>query len=181
MTAGFPGGTNARANELGRGLTPTGFATLLGVLVVMVFPTVVAGTQTFFFRDYGLFSYPLACYHRENFWRKEIPLWNPLNDCGIPFLAQWNTLVCYPLSALYLFLPLPWSLGIFCLFHLWLAGVGMYFLAFRWTGNRFSASVAGVTFVFNGLTLNCLMWPNNIAALGWMPWVINSVEAAWET
>jgi hypothetical protein len=32
--------------------------------------------------------------------------------------------------------------------------------------------VAGVAFAFNGLTLNCLMWPNNIAALGWMPWVV---------
>jgi hypothetical protein len=46
----------------------------------------------------------------------------------------------------------------------------MYFLARDWTGNPFAATLAGVAFAFNGLTLNCLMWPNNIDALGWMPW-----------
>jgi hypothetical protein len=54
----------------------------------------------------------------------------------------------------------------------------MYFLARRWTGNGLAASVAGVAFAFNGLTLNCLMWPNNIAALGWTPWVVLCVERA---
>jgi len=54
----------------------------------------------------------------------------------------------------------------------------MYFLARRWTANGLAASVAGMAFAFNGLTLNCLMWPNNIAALGWMPWVVVVVERA---
>jgi hypothetical protein len=52
----------------------------------------------------------------------------------------------------------------------------MYFLARQWTGMRLAAAVAGMAFAFNGLTLNCLMWPNNIAALGWMPWVVLFVE-----
>jgi hypothetical protein len=68
-----------------------------------------------------------------------MPLWNPLNNCGMPFLAQWNTLSLYPLSLIYLLLPMPWSLGIFCLAHLFLAGMGMYYLAFRWTGHRLAA------------------------------------------
>ena len=121
------------------------------------------------FRDYGLFGYPLAFYHRESFWRGEVPLWNPLNDCGIPFLAQWSTMVLYPGSLFYLLLPLSWSLGVFCLAHLFLAGLGMYFLAHRWTANRLAASVAGLAFAFNGFTLSSLMWPNCTASLGWMP------------
>src|SRR5204863_4679999 len=88
------------------------------------------------------------------------------------------TLVLYPGSLFYLLLPLSWSLAVFCLLHQFLAGMGMFCLASRWTGNRLAASVAGVAFAFNGLTLNCLMWPNNIAALGWMPWVVLLVEQA---
>src|SRR5205814_7319412 len=141
---------------------------------------VVLGARAFFFRDFGRFGYPLAFHHRESFWNGEIPLWNPLNNFGLPFLAQWNTLVLYPGSLFYLLLPLPWSVSMFCLAHQFWAGLGMYCLARRWTGNRLGASVAGMTFAFNGLTLNCLMWPNNIAALGWMPWVVLCVERGWQ-
>ncbi|MEW6304881.1 MAG: hypothetical protein AB1705_15505 [Verrucomicrobiota bacterium] len=155
------------------------FAFLLACVFVASFPEVLTGARTFVVRDFGFFGYPLAHYHREAFWRGEIPLWNPLSYCGLPFLAQWNSLVCYPLSLFYLLFPLAWSLPVFCLGHLWLGGVGMYCLAHRWTGSRFAASVAGLAFAFNGLTLNSLMWPNNCAALGWMPWVVWLVERGW--
>ena len=72
------------------------FALLLGALILVGFPAVLAGTQSFYIRDFGYFGYPLAAYHRDCFWRGEIPLWNPLSCNGVPFLAQWNTLVLYP-------------------------------------------------------------------------------------
>jgi hypothetical protein len=160
-------------------LTPGRFAIVLAISIFAAYPEVVLGLQTFYYRDFGFFGYPLARYHRESFWHGEIPLWNPLNNCGLPFLAQWNTLVLYPGSLFYLLFPLSWSLGVFCLLHQFLGGMGMYCLASRWTGNRLAASVAGVAYAFNGLTLNCLMWPNNIAALGWLPWVILVSQRAW--
>ncbi len=159
--------------------TPGRFAALLAALTFVAYPEVVTGARTFFHRDFAVFGYPLAFYHREGFWRGEFPLWNPLNDCGLPFLAQWNTMTFYPLSLFYLLLPLSWSLGVFCLIHLFLAGLGMYFLAHRWTQNRFAAALAGVAFSFNALMLNCLMWPNNISALAWLPWLVLSVERGW--
>src|ERR1700732_3526236 len=95
-------------------LTPRHFGLILGLLVVAAFPQVIFGRETFAARDFGYFGYPLAYYFRESFWRGEIPLWNPLNDCGIPFLAQWNTQVLYPPALFYLIFPLSWSLGVFC-------------------------------------------------------------------
>jgi len=159
-------------------LTRGRFAAILALLIFAAYWQVVLGWQTFYYRDFGFFGYPLAHYHRESFWRGEIPLWNPLNNCGLPFLAQWNTLVLYPGSLFYLLFPPSWSLAVFCLLHQFLAGMGMYSLACYWTRNRLAASVAGLTFAFNGLTLNCLMWPNNIAALAWMPWVVLSLQRA---
>ena len=158
--------------------TPGRFAFILAASIFAAYPEVVLGMRTFFFRDFGYFGYPLAFHHRESFWRGELPLWNPLSNCGLPFLAQWNTMTLYPGSAFYLLFPLSWSLGVFCLLHQFLAGLGMYFLARDWTGSRLAASVAGLAFAFNGLILNCLMWPNNIAALGWMPWVVLLTERA---
>ena len=138
------------------------------------------GTQTFFYQDFGLFTYPVAQHARESFWRGEIPLWNPLNNCGVPFLAQWNTSVCYPLSLIYLLLPLPWSLNFLASSIMVLAGVGMYLLlAHRLTQNRLAASIAGLGFALNGLILNCLLWTSNLAALSWQPLVILCVIQAW--
>jgi hypothetical protein len=159
--------------------TPRRFGAVLALMVLASFPEVALGLKTFVHRDFGLFGYPLAFYHRECFWRGELPLWNPYNNGGLPFLAQWNTMVLYPGSLIYLLLPLPWSLNLFCLVHLFWAGLGMYWLTLRWTGHRLAAAIAGVAFAFNGLTLNALMWPNNIAALGWMPWVVWLVEKGW--
>jgi hypothetical protein len=159
--------------------TPGRFAALLAALIFVAYPEVVIGLRTFYHRDFAVFGYPLAYYHRASFWRGEVPLWNALNDCGLPFLAQWNTMTLYPLSLFYLLLPLSWSLGVFCLLHLFFAGLGMYFLAHRWTGNRFAAAFAGLAFSFNALMLNCLMWPNNISALGWLPWLVLWAERGW--
>jgi hypothetical protein len=161
-------------------LTLGRFALLLAVLILATFPDVLLGGRTFFYRDFGGFGYPIAFYHRQCFWRGEIPLWNPLNNCGLPFLAQWNTLVLYPGSLIYLLLPLPFSLNLFCLVHLFLGGLGMYWLAHRWTGQRLPAAVAGIAFAFNGLTLDALQWPAVSAALAWMPWVVASAERGWQ-
>jgi hypothetical protein len=168
-----------RRSSLDAWFSPSRFLLLAASLVGACFLPVIIGQETFFFRDFAIFSYPLAAYHRESFWRGELPLWNPFNYCGLPFLAQWNTLVLYPFSLIYLIFPLPWSLNVFCLGHMVLAALGMYLLARRWSGSNFAGAVAGLGFIFGGVVLSCLKWPNNIAALGWMPWVVLATERAW--
>src|SRR5215813_8585045 len=68
------------------------FSLALALAIFAAFPQVLLGIQTFVVRDFGFFAYPLAHFQRECFWRGELPLWNPYNNCGVPFLAQWNTM-----------------------------------------------------------------------------------------
>jgi hypothetical protein len=150
----------------------------LGLLIVISVPGVVLGADAFFYRDTGLFSYPVAYYLRDSLRHGQWPLWNPCSNCGAPFLAQWNTLALYPFSLFYVLLPMPWALNFFLLGHLLLAGSGMYRLAHDWFGSRFAASVAALTFAWNGLSLQFLMWPCHNAALAWMPWVILHAQRA---
>ncbi len=156
-----------------------GFAILLALALAAAFPGVLLGLESFVFRDFGYYGYPLAHHLRESLWRGELPLWNPLNNAGLPFLAQWSTLVLYPPSLLFVLLPLPWSLNFFQLIHLWLGGLGAFLLARHWTQHSLGAALAGLAFTFNGLSLNGLIWPHLTAALAWMPWVILSSEKAW--
>jgi hypothetical protein len=160
-------------------LTFRTFALLLGVLVLAAFPQVFLGREVFFFRDFGSLGYPFAWHLRESLWRGELPLWNPLVNCGVPFLAQWGPMVLYPFNLFYVLLPMPWSLSVFGLLHLWWGGLGMYRLAGEWTGRRFAAAFAGVGFAFGGVMVASLVWPNYMVALGWMPWMVWLVQRAW--
>ena len=152
---------------------------MLGLLVVGANWKAVFGGETFVLRDFTTFGYPLAAHVKASFWAGELPLWSPFNECGHPFLAQWNTMSLYPPIILYLLLPLSWALGVFCLIHQYLGGLGMYFLARRWSRNSHGACLAGVIYAFNGIMQTSLMWPNNIAALGALPWVALIVRLAW--
>jgi hypothetical protein len=164
--------------------TAAGFFTLrnfalgLAVLVVVSFTDVVFGWRSFFTRDFSNFGYPIAYHVQQSYRAGEVPLWNPYNLAGMPFLAQWNTLALYPPSLIYILLPLPWSLNLFNLLHLYLGGLGMFCLARRWTNDGRAAGVAGIGYAFGGLMVSCLMWPNNIAALGWLPTVLLAGERA---
>src|SRR5712691_9904621 len=79
-------------------LTPGRFAALLALLILAAFPKVALGLHSFVYRDYGVLGYPFIHYARESFWRGELPLWNPLSNCGAPFLGQWGTMTLYPFS-----------------------------------------------------------------------------------
>ena len=159
-------------------LTLPRFAILLAVLLLASFPDVIFGWRSFFTRDFANFGYPLAWHVQQSYRAGEIPLWNPYNFAGLPFLAQWNTLALYPPSLIYILLPLPWSLNCFNVLHLYLGGLGMFCLARRWLRDGRAASVAGVAYAFSGLMVSSLMWPNNMAALGWLPFVLLTGERA---
>lgn len=163
----------------GGGMRTWVFGLVLLGLLLAAFPQVMLGLHSFVYRDYGVLGYPFVHFHHESFWRGEFPLWNPYSNCGAPFMAQWGTMTLYPGSLIYLLLPLPWSLGFFCLAHLALGGAGMFALARRWVGGGFPAGVAGMAWVFCGTTFSCLMWPNYAVALGWMPWVVLLAERSW--
>jgi len=159
--------------------TPPRFAAFLLLAFVLAFPGIWLGTETFFRSDYGVMAYPAAHYLRQSLRAGELPLWNPLSNCGAPFLAQWGTMCLYPGSLFFVALPMPWALGVFCLLHLWLGGLGARALAERWTGNRFAAAVGGTAFALNGASLACITWPNYCVALGWLPWIVLLTEQAW--
>jgi len=162
-------------NDVSGWFTPSRFFLTISICLFTAFPEVITGVATFVFRDYGIFSYPNAYYLRQSFWKGEIPFWNPLSSCGIPFLAQWNTQVLYPFSFFYLIFPLEWSLTMSNLLHQLFGGIGAYLLLFMLSKNRLGAAVGAIIYTFNGLTMNCVMWQSTIAALGWAPWFISAI------
>lgn len=159
--------------------TPGRFTALLAALLFVAHWPALVGGQAFFYRDYGFLGYPFAWFHKQTFLAGEFPHWNSLIHCGVPFFAQWNTMVLYPGSLIYVLFPLPWSLAWFCVLHLLLAGVGMYRLGRETTGSNFAGAIGGTAFPFCGLVLGCLIYPNYLVAFAWMPWLLSTARQAW--
>jgi Bacterial membrane protein YfhO len=171
------GANSNGVDDSGGWATSRRFLWLLGAAIFAAFPLVATGGRTLFSRDFGALGYPGAVFLRDCLFRGELPLWNPDSHCGVPFLAQMGT--WYPPGWLALLLPLPWALNFSMLAHLFFGGAGMHRLARRWGLGELPAAFAAFAFVFNGVTLSCLLWGNYIASLAWLPWVVLAVTAAW--
>lgn len=159
-------------------LTPRISISLIAVALVAVFWQVIIGADVFFYRDAGALGYPMEFFQKQSLAHGQLPLWDPYNHCGVPFLAQWGR--WYPISFLGQILPLAWFTNVSIILHLFWGGAGMYWLCRRWQVGQFGSTFAAIAFIFNGVTFSCLTWSNYIACLAWLPWVVGSAIAAWK-
>lgn len=113
---------------------------------------------------------------RQSLSMGEIPLWNPHQFSGIPFLAAGQQSAFYPLSILYYILPLASAYGWFMVVNVGLAGVFMYGFALNMGINRWGAMVAGVTYQLCGFFIASAVHPMIIGAAVWLPLILWMVE-----
>ena len=113
---------------------------------------------------------------REQLAQGEIPLWNPYQFSGIPFLAAGQQSALYPFSLLYYVLPLPAAYGWFTVVQLWLAGVFMYLFLRGLAVGRLGALVAGVTYQLSAFFVINAVFPMIMAAAVWLPLLLLMVE-----
>ena len=98
------------------------------------------------------------------------PLWNPYLFLGVPFLANPQAAVLYPLHW-----PLSWlrpeqALVWSAILHAWLAAGFTYTFARRSLGrSRLAAWLAGLIFGLGGFTLARVENINQLNALAWLP------------
>ena len=100
----------------------------------------------------------------------QMPLWNPYLFLGVPFLANPQAAVLYPLHW-----PLSWlrpeqALIWSALLHVWLAAGFTYTFARRSLRlSRLAAWLAGLVFGMGGFTLARVENINQLNALAWLP------------
>lgn len=126
--------------------------------------------------DLVLQNFEWKSYSRERFAAGDMPLWNPHQFGGIPFLAAGQQQVFYPLSVLNYVLPLPASYGWFMVVNLWLAGVFMYGFVRALAASRFGAVIAGVTYQLCGMFIASAVHPMIIGTVVWLPLMLTMAE-----
>ena len=113
---------------------------------------------------------PYWAYRMAELRAGQLPLWNPYLFLGVPFLANPQAAVLYPLHW-----PLSWlrpeqALIWSALLHVWLAAGFTYTFARRSLRlSRLAAWLAGLVFGMGGFTLARVENINQLNALAWLP------------
>lgn len=106
----------------------------------------------------------------------ELPLWNPYVFTGMPFLAQGQYAVLYPLGFLFYLLPLPDAYEWFTALHLWLGGALMFAFLRLWTRGTVGPLVGGVTFALSSFLVVSFLWPQVVSTAVWLPALLLAIE-----
>jgi len=110
-----------------------------------------------------------------------VPLWNPHLYSGAPFVADNQSGLFYPVNLLAFALFGEPSYGVMeglVVFHVWLAGAGLFSLA-RGLGLRRSAAlVGGVAFALSDLFVTHVGNLNLNATAAWLPWLLLLTQRA---
>ncbi len=126
--------------------------------------------------DLILENYQWKQFIRQSLAEREIPLWNPYQFSGIPFLAAGQQSALYPFSLIYYVLPLTAAYGWFTVVQLWLAGAFMYAFLRGLGTRRFGAVLAGVSYQLAAFFVISAVFPMIIAAAAWLPLLLLMIE-----
>ena len=112
--------------------------------------------------------YPWRAFLGQNVREGRLPLWNPRVLLGVPFVAEPQTAIFYPLNLLYDFLPalVAWALSF--PIRMFLAGLFAALLARELGAGETGAAVSGIVFACCGFLTSFAGWATADTPL-WLP------------
>ncbi len=116
--------------------------------------------------------YPWRHFAAESLRAGHIPLWNPYQFCGTPFLANGQSAVLYPLNLIFWLLPVARAFGWSALLHLFLAGWFAYLFLRRTGLGHVGAVAGGIVWQLNSFFIAWLHLPTVMCTASWLPLIL---------
>ena len=120
--------------------------------------------------DVFTYFYPYKTYAAEMVRQGHLPLWNPYLFMGVPYLANIQTALFYPLNFSLYWLPAPRMVACSIALHIFLGGLFLYLFARISLGfSCFSALMSAITFAFSGFLGAQVEHINQLNVFIWLP------------
>lgn len=148
---------------------------VLAVVAAAAVAPLVAG-QVLYYGDITLQFVPWRHYAAQQLTAGRLPLWVQGVYGGLPFLANDQSAVLYPLWWLLLPLAPARQVALGCLVHLYLGAAGMFTFARLLGHRRAAALIAGLAFGAGGFVLSKQQFPSLSSTLAWLPWLFWGAE-----
>ncbi len=146
------------------------------ILPFLAFPEIVFRGHTLYWTDLSWIHYPRHIFAAEEWLAGRIPLWDPYQHNGLPFLAETQVGTLYPLSSLFLSTLSPsLELSLFILLHFTLAAVFTFILARSLGMTPAAATVSGLAFGCGGFLMAQATNLNIMTGAAWLPLILYGV------
>lgn len=140
-------------------------------VIIGLFASTLLGVDRIGFRDVSHFYTPLYQYVGRRQASQWLPLWNPLDQTGLPLIGETTTAFFYPVRyAIYcLRLPAATAIAWYVAIHMVLAFL-FASVAATWTGLRWrSGSFVGLAYALSGSVFFLHTNPPYLVSAAWMP------------
>src|SRR5205085_9135082 len=127
--------------------------TLIALIAAAMFLPAILRRDVFVLRDHFDYFQPLRWFTSQELRAGRLPLWNPYNASGEPWLANPQTGVFYPPTWLFVALPFAAAYMSYLLLHVALLGVNAYVLFAR-SATRGAAVVGAMALMLCGPTVS---------------------------
>jgi hypothetical protein len=158
---------------------------LAALVIIFLWPVILppAGQVTSGDDILGQF-YPWSRIFVEGLRRGQLVLWNPYSFLGMPFQANPQAALFYPVTWLFVAPGLDAGrvFGLALALHLWLMALGTYALARTLGVSKPGALLSGVAFAFGGFVTSKLFVGFHVVlgTLAWLPWAMAALYWAWQ-
>jgi hypothetical protein len=141
-------------------------------LTLLYFQDVLTGKVLLIERDLTTFFYPFRSIWVETVRQGHFPFWNPYIKCGVPLFATIQPGVLYPLSLLYLFLPMDLAFNWTIILHFFLSAAFTYALMRELGASIQGALCASLALLFGGYLISVHNVLNTLISVTWYPLVV---------
>jgi hypothetical protein len=122
--------------------------------------------------------YPMSKFGFERLFAGDIPLWNPFQLTGTPFLPVTHVGLFYPANFVYAFMDTGVAIEVSFVAHLFFAGAGMWLLLRSLDFSPRAGLVAALTFMWSGWMIFYSNQASLISGMSWLPFTVWMVELA---
>ena len=142
-------------------------------------PMQPGGTVTFLNYDQYQYTLPDWEFAARMLRQGTLPLWNPYQLSGTPYLATQHPGILYPPNWLILFWSVPVVMRVLTLAHYALAMGGAYWCARAFGCSRAAALLAGTSYAFSGRLsgIGVVTNPTVLVSVAWLPWQLGLTRA----
>ena len=122
--------------------------------------------------DIGAYFYPHRLFLARSIQGGEVPLWNPLTFCGVPYFSEPLNSFFYPPNWLFVVWPRPGTVWALLIVHLAFGGLGAALLAREVMRTEWlPAFCGGCVYAFSGYWCMHTGHFTQVLAGAWTPWV----------
>lgn len=151
---------------------------LIIALATLIYFYEILFNRYFLWEDILYQYYPFHYFLFNNLRHFSIPLWNPYMFAGMPFLADIQTQVFYPLNWLIALISSSnqnyvfWLVEFKCILHILLAGIGFYLLARELNLSRYAGIISALTFALSSFMIMHIIHLTLISTFAWFPLIL---------